>query len=87
MHYINSQIARYIQSIKDKSVYDSDAYKSAYSAIVEAATKGVNYCHFIITEKDDKIGQQVINELRNADFGAEVRLDRKVEQYMVEVRW
>lgn len=87
MYYINSQIAEYIQAVRDKKVYDSDAYKAAYFAIVEAATKGDKYCHFIITAKDDMIGQQVINELRKAGFVAEVRLDRKVEQYMVEVNW
>lgn len=87
MYYINSDIAKYIQAVKDKDVYNNDAYKAAYSAIIEAATKGDDYCHFIITEKDDKIGQRVINELRNAGFNAEIRLDRKVEQYMVEVRW
>ena len=87
MYYINSHIAKYIQSTKDKEVYDSDAYKAAYSAIVEAATEGDSYCHFIITAKDDKIGQLVIDELCNAGFKANVRLDRKVEPFMVEVSW
>lgn len=74
-------------ALKDRSVYESDAYRCAYREIIKAIIKGDNYCHFTITEKDHRIGQFVINELRNAGFQAEVRLDRKVEPFMVEVRW
>lgn len=85
--YIDAKTARFLLALKDRSVYESDAYRCAYREIIKAIIKGDNYCHFTITEKDYRIGQFVINELRNAGFQAEVRLDRKVEPFMVEVRW
>lgn len=86
-NYIDAKTARFLLSLNDRSVYGSLAYRCAYSEIIRAIIRGDNYCNFTITEKDDKIGQLVINELRNAGFQAEVRLDRKVEPFMVEVRW
>ena len=86
-NYIDAKTARFLLALKDRSVYESNAYRCAYSEIIKAIIKGNNYCHFTITEKDDKIGQLVIDELRNAGFRAEVRLDRKVDQFMVEVKW
>lgn len=85
--YIDAKTARFLSSLGDKRLYNSCAYRCAYNEIIKAIIEGDNYCNFTITEKDDKIGQLVINELRNAGFQAEVRLDRKVEPFMVEVRW
>lgn len=86
-NYIDAKTARFLLALKDRSVYESNAYHCAYGEIIKAIINGNNYCHFTITEKDDKIGQLVIDELRNAGFQAEVRLDRKVDPFMVEVRW
>lgn len=85
--YIDAKTARYLSSLGDKRLYTNCAYRCAYNEIIKATIEGDNYCVFTITEKDDKIGQLVIDELRNAGFRADVRLDRKVEPFMVEVRW
>ena len=86
-NYIDAKTARFLLALKDRSVYERNAYSCASGEMITAIIKGNNYCHFTITEKDDKIGQFVIDELRNAGFRAEVRLDRKVDPFMVEVKW
>ena len=42
-NYIDAKTARFLLALKDRSVYESNAYRCAYSEIIKAIIKGNNY--------------------------------------------